>query len=83
MSSKPDNRSPIVALGASALSKTLAQNEQAEALVADAAEELSSINVVLQQELAEKHPPPGLEKVIEKMRPLSKNCRRLPTSCHP
>ena len=52
--------------GSVSLTKALAQNEHAKTLVADAAKELSSVNEVLKQELAEKHPPPAVENAIEK-----------------
>ena len=71
MSAKPTNAVPASAVptdskGAIQLSNALAQNELAKGLVANAAAELSSVNVVLKQELAEKNPPPTVIKAIKK-----------------
>ena len=66
MSANPASALPKGSKGTIPLSKVLAQNEHAEGLVADAAEELSSVNAVLKDELAGKDPPPAVERVIEK-----------------
>ena len=52
--------------GAVALAKALLQNENAKDLVANAAEELSSVNEVLKQELAQKELIPAVHSAIEK-----------------
>lgn len=48
------------------LNKVLDQSEQVKDLVVEAAEELSSVNTVLKQELTERDPLPGVENAIEK-----------------
>lgn len=49
-----------------ALTKVLEQSERVKDLVEDAAEELSTVNVVLKQELADSDPPPVVQEAIEK-----------------
>jgi diguanylate cyclase (GGDEF)-like protein len=48
------------------LSNVLGQSEQVKGLVVEAAEELSSVNTVLKQELAAPHPLPGVENALNK-----------------
>ncbi len=52
--------------GAIPLTKALGQNERAKTLVTDAARELSSVNEVLKEELAEMDVPPAVENALEK-----------------
>jgi len=58
---RPKNGKP-----AKALTQVLAQSERVKDLVVEAAEELSTVNVVLKEELADRNPPPGVQKAIEK-----------------
>ncbi len=51
---------------AKALTKVLEQSERVKDLVEDAAEELSTVNVVLKQELADSDAPPVVQEAIEK-----------------
>lgn len=48
------------------LTKVLDQSEHVKGLVVEAAEELSSVNTVLKQELSERDTLPGVENAIEK-----------------
>lgn len=48
------------------LNKVLDQSEHIKNLVVEAAEELSSVNTVLKQEITERNLPPGVENAIEK-----------------
>ena len=57
----PKNGTP-----AKALTKVLEQSERVKDLVEEAAEELSTVNVVLKQELADSDPAPGVQEAIEK-----------------
>jgi diguanylate cyclase (GGDEF)-like protein len=49
-----------------ALTKVLGQTKEVKGLVDEAAQELSSVNAVLKQELEVRQPPPGIEKALEK-----------------
>ncbi len=51
---------------AKSLTKALGQNEHVEDLVGECAAELSSINVVLKQELADQEPRPEIDNALEK-----------------
>lgn len=51
---------------AKSLTDVLAQSEQVELLVQESANELSSVNVTLKQELTEPALPPAVESVLEK-----------------
>ena len=51
---------------AKALTKVLEQSERVKDLVEEAAEELSTVNVVLKTELADSDPPPVVQEAIEK-----------------
>ena len=51
---------------AKALTKVLGQTKEVKGLVDEAAQELSSVNAVLKQELEVLQPPPGIEKALEK-----------------
>jgi diguanylate cyclase (GGDEF)-like protein len=55
-----------VAKPTKSLTKVLGQSEHVKGLVEEAAEELSSINEVLKQELEEQEPLPGVEDALEK-----------------
>ncbi|MCY7389612.1 MAG: GGDEF domain-containing protein [Burkholderiales bacterium] len=66
MTTNSNTQLPKGSKGSVPLTKALAQNEHAKTLVADAARELSSVNEVLKQELAEKDPLPAVENAIEK-----------------
>ena len=59
--------------GAVALAKALLQNERAKDLVADAAQELSSVNAVLKQEFADIETLPAVENAIEKSEKIEEN----------
>ncbi len=48
------------------LSKVLAQSERVKDMVAECAKELSTVNLVLTQELADLGPPPELEDALKK-----------------
>ena len=56
-----------------ALAKALLQNERAKDLVADAARDLSSVNAVLKQELAETATLPAVENAIEQSEKIEEN----------
>jgi hypothetical protein len=49
-----------------ALTKALVQNEHVKNLVEECAEDLSSVNSVLKQELADGNPPPAVESALDK-----------------
>jgi len=49
-----------------ALTKVLGKSERVQSMVEECAEELSSVNTVLKQELAERNPPPVVEDALEK-----------------
>ena len=51
---------------AKSLTKVLGQSERVNELVKESADELSSVNVVLKQELAAQDLPPGVENALEK-----------------
>ncbi len=51
---------------AKSLSTLLSKNEHAKDLLQDAVGELSSVNTVLKEQLAEKNPPPQVESALEK-----------------
>jgi diguanylate cyclase (GGDEF)-like protein len=55
---------PKDAAAAKSLTRVLGQSEHVKGLVEEAAEELSSVNTVLKQELAEQNPPPGVENAL-------------------
>lgn len=57
---------PKDAKAARSLTKVLGQSEHIKDLVAECAEELSSVNVALKQELAHRDPQPGVEHALEK-----------------
>lgn len=59
-------KSDSTAKRAASLSKVLDQNEHAKNLVEECAEDLSSVNTALKQELAEREPLPEMEKALEK-----------------
>ena len=50
---------------ATSLSKTLTHSEQIKDVVVECAEELSSVNIALEQELADQEQPAGVEKALE------------------
>ena len=62
--SKPEG--PNTGKPAKALTKVLEQSERVKDLVNEAAEELSSVNVVLKEELADSDSPPAVQEAIEK-----------------
>jgi diguanylate cyclase len=51
---------------AESLTKVLGQSEHVKDLVDECAEELSSVNVALKQELVDRNPLPGVENALEK-----------------
>jgi diguanylate cyclase (GGDEF)-like protein len=51
---------------AKSLTEVLGQSEHAQGLVEECAEELSSVNVALKQELVDRDPLPGVENALEK-----------------
>ncbi len=57
-------KKPADAPAAKSLTRVLGQSEQVKDLVEEAAEELSSVNTVLKQELAEQNPAPGVENAL-------------------
>ena len=50
---------------ATSLSKTLTHSEQIKDVVVECAEELSSVNIALEQEFADQEQPAGVEKALE------------------
>ncbi|MEO8545534.1 MAG: GGDEF domain-containing protein, partial [Burkholderiaceae bacterium] len=68
MTTNNSKESPVSNDGAKSLTGALAQYEHAKDLVSNAAAELSSVNVVLTQELAEKYPLPKVERALDKSR---------------
>ena len=50
---------------ATSLSKTLTHSEQIKDVVVEYAEELSSVNIALEQEFADQEQPAGVEKALE------------------
>ena len=65
---KPDRKAAASKDGApvKSLTNVLVQSEQVKDLVVEAAEELSSVNTVLKQELATSDPLPGVENALGK-----------------
>ncbi|QPK63206.1 GGDEF domain-containing protein [Methylomonas sp. LL1] len=66
MTNHPESKSPVEAAQAKPLAKVLEQSRQAKDIVAACAEELSSVNTVLKDELAGQNQPSGLEEALEK-----------------
>lgn len=66
MKSSPGAPLPKEVKPSKSLTKVLGQSEQVKELVVEAAEELSSVNTDLKQELAESDTLPAVEKAIEK-----------------
>ena len=66
MKTDPGAGAPHETTPAKSLTRVLGQSEQVKDLVVEAAEELSSVNTVLKQELAEGNPHPGVEDALEK-----------------
>ncbi len=66
MKSNPAATLPIAPKGAESLTNVLGQSEHIEELVKESAEELSSINAVLKQELADHDAMPDVEHALEK-----------------
>jgi diguanylate cyclase (GGDEF)-like protein len=62
----PESKLRVRAPQAKTLNKALEQNKQAKHLVTECAEELSSVNTVLNDELAGEHQPPVIEEALEK-----------------
>ncbi|MEO8386289.1 MAG: GGDEF domain-containing protein [Betaproteobacteria bacterium] len=69
----PDRKPPKSKNGAVALAKALRQNECANVLVAETARELSCVNGLLKQELAEKKRLPVVENAIEQIEKIEEN----------
>ena len=63
---EPNAELPQAGNPAKSLTKVLGQNEHVKDLVEECAEELSAVNSVLKQELAESDPQPGVEHALEK-----------------
>jgi len=63
------------------LTNVLVQSEHVKDMVEEAAEELSSVNMVLKQELADRGSLPEVEDAIQKARQLKSKCKMLPKSC--
>ncbi len=66
MKNDPRAKLPIDTAPAKALTKVLGQSEHVKDLVAECAEELSSVNVLLKQELAHRDPVPGVQNALQK-----------------
>lgn len=66
MKTDPNTNSQISNKPVKALNKVLGQTKEVTGLVEEAAQELSSVNAVLKQELEVLKPPPGIEKALEK-----------------
>lgn len=66
MKTKPNTNSQDGDKPVKALSKVLGQTKEVKGLVDEAAQELSSVNAVLKQELEVLQPPSGVEKALEK-----------------
>jgi diguanylate cyclase (GGDEF)-like protein len=66
MKTNPNANSPGSNKPVKALTKVLGQTKEVKGLVDEAAQELSSVNAVLKQELEIRQPPPGIEKALEK-----------------
>ncbi|MEO8628485.1 MAG: GGDEF domain-containing protein [Betaproteobacteria bacterium] len=65
---KNDTRAlpPIDKAPSKSLTKVLGQSEHVKDLVEECAEELTSVNVLLKQELADRDPVPGLQNALHK-----------------
>ena len=66
MKTRPNADSLKGVAPAASLTEVLEQSEHVKDLMEACAEELSSINVLLEQELADRDPRPGIENVLEK-----------------
>lgn len=66
MKTNPDAELPGLNKPGKTLTKTLSQSEEVKGLVDEAAEGLSSVNVVLKQELVDRDSPTGVENALEK-----------------
>ena len=66
MKTNPSAPTPEDVKPPKSLNKVLDQSEQVKDLVAEAAEELASVNTALKQEITERNPQPGVESAIEK-----------------
>ena len=63
---------------AKTLVKVLGQNEHVKNIVEQCAVELSSTNVALKNELADLGSSPGVERALEKTKPLKSKYRKYP-----
>ena len=59
----PESAGPV-----KALTKVLVQNEHVKDLVEECAEELSSVNTALEQEIEDGSPQPAVEAALDKTR---------------
>ena len=66
MKTKPTEDFPKGAKAIKALTEVLGQSEHVQDLVENCADELSSVNSVLNEELVNQNPPPAVESAIEK-----------------
>ncbi len=66
MNTNPNTDSTASKKPVKPLTRVLGQSEEAKDLVDEAAEELSSVNVALRQEVAEQGSPEGVENALEK-----------------
>ncbi|WKJ92107.1 GGDEF domain-containing protein [Methylomonas montana] len=66
MTDNPQSKSPVEVSQAKPLTKVLEQSRRAKDMVAACAEQLSSVNTVLKDELAGQNQPSGLEEALEK-----------------
>ena len=66
MKNDPGSTTPDVAAHATALTRVLGQSEHVKLLVEECADELSSVNMALKEEVAGQNQPPGIEDALEK-----------------
>ncbi|MBK8117264.1 MAG: GGDEF domain-containing protein [Candidatus Accumulibacter sp.] len=66
MKNEPGSTTPDVAAHAKALTQVLGQSEHVKLLVEECADELSSVNLALKEEVAGQHQLAGIEEALEK-----------------
>ncbi|MBK8579618.1 MAG: GGDEF domain-containing protein [Candidatus Accumulibacter sp.] len=66
MKNEPGSVTPDVAAHAKALTRVLGQSEHVKLLVEECADELSSVNLALKEEVAGQHQLSGIEEALEK-----------------
>ena len=66
MTSDPKTKCPKGTKPVKSLTKALVKSARVKDMVEEAAEELSSVNIVLKQELADRYPLPEVENAIQK-----------------